>query len=132
MKKLLLTILTFTLTCCAFLFSGCNRIYAGTYKLNGLSYLENETTHKVALGEKYEGEIFKEDLFILTINRDNTAVMRICEDDEIESMVFQWTKGYQNEIYLFTLENGESIIFKKADNGYVLDFYDIELLLAKN
>lgn len=132
MKKLLLTILTFTLTCCAFLFSGCNRIYAGTYKLNGLSYLENETTHKVAVGEWYNAVRLEEDMCILTINRDNTAVIRICKDDEIESMVFQWTKGYENELYLYTLEDGESIIFKKTDDGYVLDFYDIELLLAKN
>ena len=100
MKKLLLCILTFTLTCCAFLFAGCNITQKGTYKFNGLSYLENDTTRKVALGEIYKGATLKEDMIILTINSDNTAVMRICENDQAEGAVFQWTKGYENEIYL--------------------------------
>lgn len=131
MKKFLLAILTFTLTCCSLLFVGCKKT-EGTYKLSGLAYLQNGTTHKVALGEKYNGLALQEDTFILTINEDNTAIMRTRNNDETEGSVFQWTKGYEDEVYLYTLEDSETCIFKKTDDGYVLDFYEIQLFFVKD
>ena len=131
LKNLIYSLFVIAIFSCSLLFVGCKKP-EGTYKLSGLAYLENDTTHKVALGEKYEGEVLKEDTFILTINQDNTAVIRTIDEEDVEAMVCQWAKGYNDEIYLYQIGDSEAIIFKKTDDGYMLDFYEVQLFLVKD
>jgi hypothetical protein len=123
MKKLLMAIVScLCLACCA-LFGACGT--DGTYKLQKIKYVDDDTEMTVNIGDKFEGMELKEDTYVLIVKGDK-AILRQNYTYEINDetkeytdvYVGTWVKGYEDEIY-FVSEDGEDTYIAKKDGKVV-------------
>ena len=137
MKKLLLIILSFTLTCCCFLLIGCSS-KKEVYNFSMLTIEENETEFSFEVGDKYEGVRLTEDYFTIILDEDK-AVLRRCytethgEETETykEAFVCNIIEGINNELYMYPEGEEDALILVKEKNTLTLDFDGMLLVLTK-
>ncbi len=118
MKKLLLSILTFSLVCCCLLFGSCSLKlgYNGIYKFKRMSVKENGVTVSIEVGSEFEGIKLTEDFMVLEIDKD-TATLRVNAQDEAIVGICKWTEGiYDDELYFYLEATGE-VLFIAIKEG---------------
>ncbi len=133
MKKFFAFILVCIMSCCCFLFAGCELTKGPeTYKFNAFRVSEGDNTITVEVNGKFNGIEIKEDTFILIMNSNSTFALCCnlsktdADNNILESLsgirTGTWMNGYQDAIYFTMSEETAVTVGRKIDdNTIVLD-----------
>ena len=114
MKKLLLTILTFTLACCCLLFGGCKgNDYEGTYKFKELKVEEDGTEFSFEVGDKFEGMRLTKDFVTVTIDEEKAIVRLYTYEEEGAGEIDEYTEVY---VYRWVNVDDEAYFYAEGDS----------------
>lgn len=131
MKKFFAFILVCIMSCCCFLFAGCELTKTTEiYKFNAIRYIDGDNTITVEVNGKFNGVEIKDDSFILILHPDNTFALR-CNLEQMDSSnnvlssfnevaVGTWMNGYDDEIYFAAYEEEDVLIGNKVDSNSIV------------
>lgn len=120
MKKVIAGILTsiVTVALCIFI-AGCSASFSGTYKFYSMSMSSGGVDISYEVGKEYMGVTFKEDMFTLTVNDDNTFTMTMDMMGSNETAKGTWEEK-DGKYYLTA--NGESDVVEVQVDGKKIIF----------
>lgn len=106
MKKLLVSVFAAVMALALGIFAAaCSSSVEGTYKFSSMTITYEGKTETYEVGQEVEGEVLKDDYYVLTVNKDNTFTMTTTYEDETETMTGTWEE--KDGKYVLSGKEGE-------------------------